>query len=329
MKQVWKLFAQTLPFIWARLLINILFAVGSLILLAITVGIAYLLVKAFGGGGGITFLLILGFIGSVYGLYKLLGRYVLYLLKAAHIAVLLELMEQGSIPQGKGMLNYGKEQVKTMFGTTSVFFAVDQLVAASVKQIHRWLMRLGNLLQAIPGANAIIRLISLILGIALNYIDEAVLSRVMKQKKQSPDTSVWKSAADSVVLYAQAWKSMLLTAAATAVFSILLFVICFAIVLVPLQSLVYWLTGSSAFSAIAVIGALFVCYAVKNALFDPVATIAMIRSYHKATATLTPSMDLKEQLSSVSRKFRELVSRDGASPTPARNPAVQFPGSFQ
>lgn len=327
MKSTWDLFKRTTPFIWARLLAYLLFAVGSVVLLAIVVGLAWLLIRLFEGSGGIVFFFILVFIGGIFSLYRLLERYVLYLLKAAHIAVLIELIDHGEVPDGKGQIAYGKERVTSMFGTTSAFFAIDQLVMASVKQIHRWLMRIGDFLNVIPGAKYVISIVSMILGIALNYIDEAVLSRVMKYKKEDENVDVWKTSADGIVLYAQSWKSMIATSAGVAIFTILLTVVSFLIVLFPLLAFVQWIAPGSALSFLAYVSAATISLAVKKAFVDPVATISMIRTYHTKTAGVTPRIDLKEQMVSVSRKFRELVSREGSGAPSASRQTVTTPNS--
>lgn len=311
MNSTWNLLKQTTPFIWMRLLIYMLFAVGSVIFLVILVGISALLLKWFGDSSGIVIVMVIVAIGVLFSFYRLLERYILYLLKAAHIAVLVELIDQGSVPDGKGQIEYGKERVKAMFGTASVFFAVDQLVASAVKQIHRWLMRLGNLFGAIPGAKVVINLASMVLGIALNYIDEAVLSRVMKHKKDNPESNVWQTSADGVVLYAQSWKGMIGAAAGVALFSIALSVASFLITLFPLLALVklMYSDGNSFLGVLAFISALSISTAVKKAFVDPVATITMIRAYHTRTAGVEPSIDLRGKMLAISGKFKDLVNR--------------------
>lgn len=325
MKSVWHLLKQTTPFIWMRLLVYLLFAVGSVVFLAILVGISVLMLKWFGDSGGIVaFMMLIGAI-ILFAAYRLLERYVLYLIKAAHIAVLVELIDHGTVPDGKGQIAYGKERVTEMFGTASAFFAVDQLVSASVKQIHRWLMRLGDFLNAIPGAKIVISLASMVLGIALNYIDEAVLSRVIKKKQEDPQANVWQTSADGVVLYAQSWKGMIGAAAGVALFTIALTLVSFLIVFFPLLGLANMMSGDSnvGLGALAFISALAISVSIKKAFVDPVATIAMIRTYHTKTAPLTPSIDLRGKMLAISRKFKELVGRAESEapiqpqPTPA------------
>lgn len=312
-----------------RLLIYMLFAIGSVLFLIILAGLSALAFKLFGDSSGIAIIIFFISFGVVFSVYRLLERYVLYLLKAAHIAVLIELMDQGQVPEGKGQIAYGKERVTAMFGTTSIFFAVDQLVASAVKQIHRWLMRLGNLLANIPAAKVVINLVSMVLGIALNYIDEAVLSRVMKHKKEDPESNVWKTSADGVVLYAQSWKSMIGAAAGVALFSIVLSFVSFLITFFPLLGLVRLISssGNSLLGLLALITALSISLAIKKAFVDPVATIIMIRAYHAKTAGVEPSMDLHAKLQGISKKFKELVQRATSGPPEQTPPAsIDSPG---
>lgn len=188
-------------------------------------------------------------------------------------------------------------------------------------------MRIGDFLNVIPGAKYVISIVSMILGIALNYIDEAVLSRVMKYKKEDENVDVWKTSADGIVLYAQSWKSMIATSAGVAIFTILLTVVSFLIVLFPLLAFVQWIAPGSALSFLAYVSAATISLAVKKAFVDPVATISMIRTYHTKTAGVTPRIDLKEQMVSVSRKFRELVSREGSGAPSASRQTVTTPNS--
>lgn len=330
MNSTWLLLKKTMPFIWLRLLVYLLFAIGSIIFLAILVAISALLLNIFGESAIVTIIMIVSSVVVLFSVYRLLERYVLYLLKAAHIAVLIELIEHGQVPDGKGQITYGKDRVKEMFGTTSAFFVVDQLVAAAVKQIHRWLMRLGDLVQSIPGARVVVNLVSMILGIALNYIDEAVLSRVMKLKKENPESNVWKTSADGVVLYAQSWKTMIGAAAGAAFFSIALSFISFLIIYFPLLGLTKIINGEGniLLGLLALISAISISAAIKKAFVDPVNTIIMIRAYHSKTKGVEPSVDLHGKLLAISNKFKELVRRgdsDDIQQTPPVN--IDSPGT--
>ena len=69
----------------------------------------------------------LGF-GVVGAVMYFLREYLLYIVKAGHIAVLVELLDDGELPGGRGQINHATEVVKQRFGQASILFGVDQLV---------------------------------------------------------------------------------------------------------------------------------------------------------------------------------------------------------
>src|SRR5699024_8003251 len=129
-----------------------------------------------------------------------------YMVKMGHVSVIVELMTNGKIPEGKGMVAYGKDSVVDNFGASNVAFAMDAMVHAAVRQIQRWIIRIGNVFSFIPGSKNIIGILNTIMSVALNYIDEAIMSYIFLKKKDNKEESAWKYAADGVTLYAQSWK---------------------------------------------------------------------------------------------------------------------------
>jgi hypothetical protein len=55
-------------------------------------------------------------------------EYILYLVKAGHIAVMVELLDGKSIPGGRSQIDYAQGVVRERFLQSSVLFGVDQLV---------------------------------------------------------------------------------------------------------------------------------------------------------------------------------------------------------
>ena len=99
-----KLLMKTSPYIIARLTVLVGFTVGAIIWFGINVAIASLWAGTDSEGvGGIT--LLIGF-GLPAGLYFWLRKYVLYILKAGHIAVLTKLITEGSLPDGVNQVSY-------------------------------------------------------------------------------------------------------------------------------------------------------------------------------------------------------------------------------
>src|SRR5690625_889867 len=210
---IMKLIRKTLPFIITRILIYGLFGLIAFIFLGIMVGIGFLLIKMFGESGGAFILVMILAFGVIYGGLRFLERYVLYMVKMGHVSVVVELLRKGEVPEGKGMVAYGKDQVTESFGASNVAFVVDKMVHGAVRQIQRWIMRIGNFFNFIPGSKNIIGIINAIMSVSLNYIDEAIMSYIFLRKSEKHKESVWKSASDGVVLYAQSWKGVLKAAA--------------------------------------------------------------------------------------------------------------------
>ena len=137
------------------------------------------------------------------------------------------------MPAGTNQFSFGKDKVVKHFGSASALFVIDQLVSVAVRQILNWLSRAASCLSQVPGVNALVSIIRAILQVAGNYVDESVMSYIL----QHEDQDVWQAAADGLVLYAQNWKKLLLTATVLALIIALLGVGVFLIVLLPFLAL--------------------------------------------------------------------------------------------
>lgn len=311
---IMKLFTKTLPFFIARIIVYGIFGVAALIFLGMMMGIGFIVVKMFGESSGAFLILMILAFGVIYGGLRFVERYVLYIVKMGHVSVIVELLRIGKIPEGKGQVAYGKEQVMNNFGTTNVAFALDNMVHAAVRQIQRWIMRVGDMFHFIPGSKNIVGILNTIMSVALNYIDEAIVSYIFVRKSEGRDETVWKSAADGVVLYAQSWKGILKTAVGSVIFIYLFNIVIFLTFAFPLMLVSKLITANTPdagflFGALALMGAYVMTTVLKRALMDPLVTIAMIRSYQMSIRNIEPSMDLHQKLQGVSKKFKSLVTK--------------------
>ncbi|MCZ2257423.1 hypothetical protein [Sporosarcina sp. G11-34] len=309
-----QLVKRTLPFLFARMMIYGLFAAAALVFLGIMIAIGFLLLKLFGEASGVFLIVMLITFGVIYGGLKFLERYVMYMVKVGHISVVVKLLKNGSIPEGKGQIAYGKDQVKKNFGSANVAFVVDKAIHGAVRQIQRWILRVGEFFNFVPGAKNIIGILNTVMSVSLNYIDEAVVSYIILRKNEEREETVWKSASDGVVLYAQSWKGIIKTAAGAVVFIYAFCIISFMVFALPLMGIGKLMSKNSPelgffLGAIAVIGAYVLTVALKRALIDPIVTIAMIRSYQMSIEGLEPAMDLQQQLVGVSGKFKSLFAK--------------------
>lgn len=308
-----QLLTKTLPFLFFRIVVYGIFALVSFIFLGVILAGSIFLFNVFEFASGFFIIIIvMSFFGVLAGL-RFLERYVLYMVKAGHISVLTELLRNGEVPDGKGQLNYGKEQVVNHFGSANVCFVVDKLVYKAVKQIQKWLFRIGNYFSFVPGAKNIMAIVSRVMNISLAYIDEAVLSYIMLRKKEGAEEPVWKSACDGVTMYAQGWKKVLVTAAGLVVFIYILNITVFLITVFPLMALGSAIAdnneAASFLGFLAIVAAYVITTAVKRALIDPVCTVAMVRSYQINIQDMEPSVDLHDKLLKVSSKFKEMFQK--------------------
>jgi len=145
-----SIFLRTLPYVLMRLVAYVLFGLVALLVTGFMASLGYLATRLFKEAGGAVFVILIIAVGILWGLKRLAERYVLYLIKAGHVAVITELVQRGTLPAGVNQVWYGKDKVLKHFAATSVLFGVDALVAGSVRQILRWLTRLGSFLTCHP-----------------------------------------------------------------------------------------------------------------------------------------------------------------------------------
>src|SRR5215470_2900194 len=122
---------QTLPFIVLRLIVYTGIAIAYVMAVGIGGAVGWGIGHvgedpsapagyAFWGGAA-------GF-GLFTGTLYFAREYILYLMKAAHIAVLVEVYDSKPVPGGQGQIAYGANFVKAHFAEASVLFGVDQLI---------------------------------------------------------------------------------------------------------------------------------------------------------------------------------------------------------
>src|SRR5690625_6707282 len=122
------------------------------------------------------------------------------MVKIEYVSVIVEKLQTGEIPEGKGQVADVKDQVVKNFGTSNVAFVLDKMVHAAVRQIQRWILRIGNVFSFIPGSKNIIGIINMIMSVSLNYIDEAIVGYIFLRKAEGYDETVWMSASVGVVV---------------------------------------------------------------------------------------------------------------------------------
>jgi hypothetical protein len=302
--QALTLMGKTLPFIVFRILVYAGIALAYVLATGVGAGIGWG-VGIFGDGdfqasstvwGGIA-----GF-GLVAGILYFAREYILYIVKAGHIAVLVKLIDGETVPDGQGQITYASAVVKQRFAQSSVLFAVDQLVKGVLGAIIGIVQGVAALLP-IPGLQNLVGLVRAFLRISIGLVDEVILAHAIRTEAINP----WVSAREALVLYAQNYPTMLRNAAWLTVITYLLAFVVFLVMLAPAGLIVWLLPGG--WSAGGFIFALVFAWAVKAALIEPFAIACMMQVFFRVTAGQTPDPEWENRISGVSRKFNELKQR--------------------
>jgi len=248
--------------------------------------------------------------------------YILYIVKAGHIAVMVELLDGKPIPGGKGQITYASEVVKARFGQASALFALDLLIKGVIRVVTGLLQGLMSLLP-IPGLDRIMGVLRAYLRIAVGLLDEVILGHAIRTRSEN----AWEAAQDGLVLYAQNARPMLINAAWLTLISWVLSVLVFLVMLAPAAAVVWLLPGES--TAAMFVFAVVFAWAVKAALIEPFTVACMLQVFFKVTEGQEPMPEWKGRLTRASDKFRQLGERAlSFSPLGAKAEETAPEGSF-
>ena len=298
------LMGKTLPFVLFRLVVYIGIAIAYVLATGIGAGVGFGVGSFWGGDGQISGSLwggIFGF-GLTAAVLYFLREYILYVVKAGHIAVLVELIDGREVPDGQGQIQYATGVVKSRFVETSVLFAIDQLVKGVLRAIIGLVQGLAALLP-IPGLQQIVGLVRAFLQIAVGFVDEVILAYAIRTNSTNP----WQSAQTALVLYAQNYKPMIKNAAWLVVITYGLAILVFIVMLAPAAAIVA--IFQNGWGAAGIVFAIVFAWAVKAALLEPFAICCMMQAYFKTIEGQTPDPEWDAKLTSVSRKFKEIKDK--------------------
>lgn len=297
-----SILSQTMPFILLRL--------------ATYFGIALVYILATGTGAGLGYGIgRLGDDATTYGLYGGIAgfgfvsvllywarEYILYLVKAGHIAVMVRILDGEPLPSGQSQIAHARQEITERFVESSALFALDQIIKGVIS-VLTGILNLAGSFVPIPGLHGLIGLINGIIRMSLTYVDEIILAYNIRTRSDNP----WQSSKDALILYAQNGGNMMKNAVWLSIFMWLLSLIIFLMILGPAFTLVYLLPGSpSAFGfGLAVISA----WSVKAAVLEPFAIAALMQAYFRKIEGQVPDPEWDERLSRASDKFRELKDR--------------------
>lgn len=317
-----SLMVRTLPFILFRLGVYLSVAFGYLLITGTGAGIGWG-IGAFGDtdfragatliGGGIGFAL---FGAAVYALRE----YLLYLVKAGHIAVMVEMLAGRPMPEGRSQIGHAHAAVKARFAEASTLFAVDQIVKAVLRAVTG-LAR--GILSMLPGMNRLTGVIQAFLSVAVGLIDEVIMGHAFATGATNP----WVAAREALVLYAQNNRNMLKNAIWITAIIYGALAMVFLLLLGPAVLVARGLPGEM--EALGVLIALIFAWALKAALFEPFAVACLMQAYFRATEGQPLDPEWEARLDGLSSKFRVLRERASRvlAPDPGSTPPSAMPGS--
>ncbi len=318
--QVIGLMVKTMPFLVFRFMIYFAITLAYILLTGIGAGIGYGIGMIGGEPGAFSFFGgLIGF-GIMSAIAYLLREYLLYMVKAGHIAVLVELMDGNEIPGGRGQIDHAQKVVRERFAESSVLFGVDQLIKVVLRAFNRMFFTVTSFIP-IPGIRNVAKFINTVINLSLTYLDEVILAHNIRTQSDNP----WRSSRTALILYAQNYKAFLKNAFFLAFIIWGLTFLVFLLILAPIGLLVSVIPAVA--GPLTLIIALVFAWGVKQSVIEPIGMTALMQVFFKVTEGQEPNPEWENKLESVSKKFgtfkdkaMEWDQEKGSSPAPADEP---------
>ncbi|WP_343079536.1 hypothetical protein [Ostreiculturibacter nitratireducens] len=296
-----RVMRRTAPFVLFRIAVYFGIAAAYVVVAGTGAGIGWL-VGAFGDEdfrtGAILWGGAIGF-GAVGGILYFLREYILYLVKAGHIAVMIEVLEDRPLPRGENQIEYAWDILAERFGEVSVLFGIDQIVKAVLRAIIGLVGGAASLLP-VPALGGLMRIIHTFLKIVAGLMDEVILAHAIRTRSEDP----YSSARAALVLYSQNAQPMMVNAAWLTIVSWVIALAVFFVMLAPAAFVVWVLPGT--FSTATFVFAVLFAWAVKAALIEPFVIACMLQAFFSVTEGQVPKSDWIARLGQASAKFRKL-----------------------
>jgi hypothetical protein len=289
---------RTAPFVVLRLVVYVGIALTLMLTTGFGAGLGLLIGRASHGHNGALWGGIAGFV-LVIGLLRLAREYILYLVKAGHIAVLVELYDGNPVPGGEGQIRYGAQFVRAHFAESSVLFGVDLLIKAVLNALMNMVNRISAFLP-IPGLVPLLKLAEGVVRTSLTYVDELILAYLIRTRTANP----WATAKEGLILYAQNYKHFLKNALWLWLFLWAFTIAIFAVLLTPALAFAAALPGHNFWWGFAF--AFVLAWALKVALLEPLAIAALMQVFFQTIEGQRPDPQWEDRLNTASARFREL-----------------------
>lgn len=311
LSEAFRLLLQTSPFVLARLGVLGAMTLAAVVWWVLAVGGFAFLARATPLLGWVWVVLLCVVAG---GIWRFAARYALYLLKAAHIAVLTELITSGSVANGnESMFHYGRRIVTERFGEVNVLFGLDVLIDGVVAAFNRTLDWVAGLLP-IPGLDSVTSVVRSVLSASTTYIDETIFSYNLARG----DENAFRSSRDGLVYYAQNAREILKTGIWVVVVDKVFTVVVWLVMLVPAFVLAYLIPGAASLATLFL--ASLLAANVRSAVLRPLCLTMVMVKYHSLIQGQSIEPGLESTLEAASSKFGELKQKAESWVRPPRAP---------
>jgi len=311
---------RTWPFVLFRVFVYTLITIGYLFAISAGAGVGWgvghissdpsgPLSFAFGGG-------VIG-LGLAWLALYWVREYILYVVKAGHVAVMVHALDGRPIPAAFDQIAYARQVVTERFAEANALFVLDQLIKGVLGTISALFRGLGALLP-IPGLQTLISFINGVVALALTYADEVVLAYNIRSGVNDP----WTTSRHALVLYAQNGKTILKNAFWLAIFIWLVGIAFFVLALSPAAYFVYLMPGQ--FAGWSFVIAIIATWAFLAAIVEPFAIASLMQAYFKVIVGQAPDPQWDATLAEKSKQFREIKDKALAqiSGRPAAHPPI-------
>jgi len=299
---------RTWPFVILRVIVYFGITVAYILATGAGAGVGYGVGHTAGDGGPMSFAVwggIFGF-GLVSMLLFWLREYILYMVKAGHIAVMVQLIDGHDVPGGQGQIGYAQAVVREHFVEANVLFVLDQLIKGVVRVITGLLGGMAAVLP-IPGLLGIVKFVNTVIRMSLTYVDEIILGYNIRIGSTAP----FESGRQGIVLYAQNGRTMLKNAIWLTVMTWVLGIVIFFLTLAPAAAILYAMPGQLAGWAFVL--AIVFAWAFISAFVEPFVIAALMQVYFRVIEGQVPDPAWDARLSDASAHFRELKDKALAS----------------
>jgi hypothetical protein len=287
------------------------------VIVYLTITVAYILATGTGAGVGYGTGFIFGetdgpiafaFWGCVAGFMLVslilywIREYILYLVKAGHIAVMVHLIDGRDVPGGQGQIAYGRQVVQARFAEANVLFALDQLIKGVLRAISAIFEGIAGLIP-VPGLGALVNFANAVMRMSVTYVDEIILAYNVRTGSTTP----FDTARQALVLYAQNGRTMLKNAVWLTVFLYVIGIVLFLLVLAPAFGMLAYMPGQSV--GWAFVFSILFAWAIISAFVEPFAIAALMQVYFRTIEGQVPDPEWDRTLAEKSARFRELKDK--------------------